>query len=49
MRHLINRHRFIHPDSIKVWNAYVSRERCLRTRRGDEANTVSAKMDREAQ
>jgi predicted HD superfamily hydrolase involved in NAD metabolism len=27
MQHLISRHRFIHPDSIKVWNAYVSKER----------------------
>jgi HD superfamily phosphohydrolase YqeK len=27
MRHLINRHRFVHPDSLVVWNAYVARER----------------------
>jgi predicted HD superfamily hydrolase involved in NAD metabolism len=25
--HLISRHRFIHPDTIKVWNTYVGRER----------------------
>lgn len=29
MEHLIRRHRFIHPDSLKVWNAYVARERHL--------------------
>lgn len=27
MDHLIKRHRFIHPDSLEVWNAYISRER----------------------
>jgi predicted HD superfamily hydrolase involved in NAD metabolism len=27
MGHLIQRHRFIHPDSLEVWNAYVARER----------------------
>jgi len=27
MRHLINRHRLVHPDSLLVWNTYVSRER----------------------
>jgi predicted HD superfamily hydrolase involved in NAD metabolism len=27
MRHLVSRHRFIHPDSLEVWNAYVRRER----------------------
>jgi predicted HD superfamily hydrolase involved in NAD metabolism len=27
MSHLISRHRFIHPDSLKVWNAYVAGER----------------------
>lgn len=30
MRHLINRHRFIHPDSLKVWNTYVAKERNTR-------------------
>jgi predicted HD superfamily hydrolase involved in NAD metabolism len=30
MRHLINRHRFVHPDSLVVWNAYVARERSRR-------------------
>jgi predicted HD superfamily hydrolase involved in NAD metabolism len=30
MRHLINRHRFVHPDSLVVWNAYVARERSAR-------------------
>ncbi len=27
MRHLIKRHRFIHPESLEVWNAYVAKER----------------------
>ncbi|MCL2756534.1 MAG: bis(5'-nucleosyl)-tetraphosphatase (symmetrical) YqeK [Coriobacteriia bacterium] len=27
MRHLILRHRFIHPDSIEIWNAYIQHER----------------------
>jgi predicted HD superfamily hydrolase involved in NAD metabolism len=27
MEHLIRRHRFIHPDALKVWNAYIARER----------------------
>lgn len=27
MKHLINNHCFIHPDSLKVWNAYVAREK----------------------
>ena len=27
MRHLVTRHRFIHPDSLAVWNAYIQRER----------------------
>jgi len=27
MEHLIRRHRFIHPDSLKVWNSYIARER----------------------
>lgn len=27
MDHLIHRHRFIHPASLEVWNAYVARER----------------------
>jgi HD superfamily phosphohydrolase YqeK len=27
MDHLIRRHRFIHPDSLEVWNAYIARER----------------------
>ena len=27
MEHLIRRHRFIHPDSLEVWNNYVARER----------------------
>ena len=26
MEHLIRRHRFIHPDSLEVWNTYVARE-----------------------
>jgi predicted HD superfamily hydrolase involved in NAD metabolism len=25
--HLVARHRFIHPDSVGVWNSYVSKER----------------------
>ena len=27
MKNLVDRHRFIHPDSLDVWNAYVQRER----------------------
>ena len=27
MEHLLRRHRFVHPDSVGVWNAYVTRER----------------------
>ncbi|MDR2196619.1 MAG: bis(5'-nucleosyl)-tetraphosphatase (symmetrical) YqeK [Coriobacteriales bacterium] len=27
MDHLIRRHRFIHPDSLEVWNTYIARER----------------------
>ncbi|MDR3052744.1 MAG: bis(5'-nucleosyl)-tetraphosphatase (symmetrical) YqeK [Coriobacteriales bacterium] len=27
MEHLIKRHRFIHPESLEVWNTYVARER----------------------
>ncbi|MDR3308284.1 MAG: bis(5'-nucleosyl)-tetraphosphatase (symmetrical) YqeK [Coriobacteriales bacterium] len=27
MEHLIKRHRFIHPDSLEVWNTYIARER----------------------
>ncbi|MDR3315301.1 MAG: bis(5'-nucleosyl)-tetraphosphatase (symmetrical) YqeK [Coriobacteriales bacterium] len=27
MEHLIKRHRFIHPDSLQVWNSYIARER----------------------
>jgi predicted HD superfamily hydrolase involved in NAD metabolism len=27
MSHLISRHRFIHPDSMVVWNEYVAREK----------------------
>lgn len=27
MEHLIRRHRFIHPDSLKVWNSCIARER----------------------
>jgi predicted HD superfamily hydrolase involved in NAD metabolism len=27
MQHLIHRHRLIHPASLEVWNAYVTRER----------------------
>ncbi|MDR1014678.1 MAG: bis(5'-nucleosyl)-tetraphosphatase (symmetrical) YqeK [Coriobacteriales bacterium] len=27
MEHLIRRHRFIHPASLEVWNAYIARER----------------------
>ncbi|MCL1890966.1 MAG: bis(5'-nucleosyl)-tetraphosphatase (symmetrical) YqeK [Coriobacteriia bacterium] len=27
MKHLVTRHRFIHPDSLDVWNAYIQRER----------------------
>ncbi|NLG10627.1 MAG: HD domain-containing protein [Coriobacteriaceae bacterium] len=27
MEHLIRRHRFIHPDSLKVWNSCIMRER----------------------
>jgi predicted HD superfamily hydrolase involved in NAD metabolism len=27
MEHLIHRHRFIHPASLEVWNAYSTRER----------------------
>ena len=27
IEHLLRRHRFIHPDSLAVWNAYVTSER----------------------
>jgi predicted HD superfamily hydrolase involved in NAD metabolism len=27
MAHLIHRHRLIHPASLEVWNAYITRER----------------------
>ena len=27
LEHLLRRHRFIHPDSLEVWNTYVNRER----------------------
>lgn len=27
MEHLLRRHRFMHPGSVGVWNAYVARER----------------------
>ena len=27
MRYLVTRHRFIHPDSLEIWNAYIQRER----------------------
>jgi len=27
MRHLVTRHRLIHPDSIEIWNAFIQRER----------------------
>lgn len=27
LEHLLRRHRAIHPDSLEVWNTYVSRER----------------------
>jgi predicted HD superfamily hydrolase involved in NAD metabolism len=25
--HLVSRHKFLHPDTLDVWNAYVARER----------------------
>jgi predicted HD superfamily hydrolase involved in NAD metabolism len=27
MKHLVTRHRFIHPDSLEVWNTYIHKER----------------------
>ncbi|MDR2672876.1 MAG: bis(5'-nucleosyl)-tetraphosphatase (symmetrical) YqeK [Coriobacteriales bacterium] len=33
MEHLIRRHRFIHPDSLMVWNNYLAKERKERTQK----------------